>query len=244
MEIKKLITEDGLRIDGRRFDEIRPIKFRIGVLKNADGSAYVEWGKTKILVGVYGPREGHPKHLTLPDRCIVQARYHMAPFSVKERKSPAPSRREIELSKVVREALEPAIFVEMFPRTTIEIFAEVLQADGSTRCAAISAASLALADAGIPMRDLVASIAVAKVENQIVLDVKDEEDKYGSADMPMAMMPSKNLITLIQMDGLLTSEEFKKAFELAKKGCMEVYKRQRETLESYFKEIKVGFDNV
>lgn len=244
MERKKLITEDGLRIDGRRFDEIRPIKFKIGALKNADGSAYVEWGKTKILVGVYGPREGRPKHLTLPDRCIVQARYHMAPFSVEERKSPAPSRREIELSKVIREALEPAIFVEMFPRTTIEIFAEVLQADGSTRCAAISAAALALADAGIPMRDLVASIAIAKVENQIVLDVKDEEDKYGSADMPIAMMPSKNVITLIQMDGMLTYEEFKRAFELAKKGCMEIYKKQRETLESYFKEVKVGLDDV
>ncbi|MCS7098064.1 MAG: exosome complex exonuclease Rrp41 [Candidatus Methanomethyliaceae archaeon] len=244
MGIRKLISEDGLRIDGRRLDEIRPIRFKIGVLKNADGSAYVEWGKTKILVGVYGPREAHPKHLAVPDRCIVQARYHMAPFSVEERKSPAPSRREIELSKVIREALEPAIFVEMFPRTTIDIFAEVLQADGSTRCATISAASLALADAGIPMRDLVSSIAVAKVEDQIVLDVKDEEDKHGSADMPIAIMPSKNVITLIQMDGMLTYEEFKKAFELAKKGCMEVYKKQRETLESYFKEIKVGLENV
>ncbi|RZN56859.1 MAG: exosome complex exonuclease Rrp41 [Candidatus Methanomethylicota archaeon] len=238
MERKKLISDDGRRLDGRRFDEIRPIKFKIGILKNADGSAYIELGKTKVIVGVYGPRELHPKHLAVPDRCIIQARYHMAPFSVKERKSPAPSRREIELSKVIREALEPAIFVELFPRTTIDIFAEVIQADGSTRCAAISAASLALADAGIPMRDLVASIAVAKVDNQLVLDVMDEEDKYGLSDMPIAMMPSKNVITLLQMDGMLTCEEFKKSLELAKKGCMEIYKKQKEALESYFKNIK------
>ncbi|MGC8936311.1 MAG: exosome complex exonuclease Rrp41 [Candidatus Methanomethylicaceae archaeon] len=232
---KKLITEDGRRLDGRRFDELRPIKFEIGVLKNADGSAYVEWGRTKILVGVFGPRELHPKHLALPDRCLIRARYHMAPFSVEERKSPAPSRREIELSKVIREALEPAIFVELFPRTTIDIFAEVLQADGSTRCAAISTAALALADAGIPMRDLVSSVAVAKVEGNLVLDVMDMEDKLGDSDMPLAMMPSKNLVTLIQMDGLLSQEEFVKSVELAKKGCMEVYAKQKEALDSHFK---------
>ena len=232
---KKLITDDGRRLDGRRFDELRPIKFQIGVLKNADGSAYVEWGRTKILIGVFGPRESHPKHLAMPDRCLVRDRYHMAPFSVEERKSPAPSRREIELSKVIREALEPAIFVELFPRTTIDIFAEVLQADGSTRCAAISTAALALADAGIPMRDLVSSVAVAKVDGNLVLDVMDVEDKLGDSDMPLAMMPSKNLITLIQMDGLLTYEEFVKSVELAKKGCMEVYTKQRDALNSHFK---------
>jgi exosome complex component RRP41 len=234
-EKKKLITSDGIRYDGRKLDELRPIKFQIGTLKNADGSAYVEWGRTKILVGVFGPRESHPKHLALADRCYIRARYHMAPFSVEERKSPAPSRREIELSKVMREALEPAIFAEFFPRTTIDIFAEVLQADGSTRCAAISAASLALTDAGVPMRDLVSSIAVAKVEGKLVLDVMDLEDKQGDSDMPMAIMPSKNVITLIQMDGLLSHEEFIQSVELAKKGCMEIYTKQREALEDHFK---------
>jgi exosome complex component RRP41 len=237
MEKKKLITDDGIRYDGRKLDELRPIKFQIGTLKNADGSAYVEWGRTKIIVGVFGPRESHPKHLALADRCRIQALYRMTPFSVEEWKSPAPSRRETELSKVIRESLEPAIFAEFFPRTTVDIFAEVLQADGSTRCAAISAASLALTDAGVPMRDLVSSVAVAKVEGKLVLDVMDLEDKQGDSDMPMALMPSKNVITLIQMDGLLTHEEFIQSVELAKRGCMEVYAKQREALEEHFKTV-------
>jgi exosome complex component RRP41 len=236
-EKKKLITDDGIRYDGRKLDELRPIKFQLGILKNADGSAYVELGRTKILVGVFGPRESHPKHLALADRCRIQATYRMTPFSVEEWKSPAPSRRETELSKVIREALEPAIFAEFFPRTTIEIFAEVLQADGSTRCAAISAASLALTDAGVPMRDLVSSIAVAKVEGRLVLDVMDQEDKQGDSDMPIAIMPSKNQITLIQMDGLLSHEEFIQSVELAKKGCMEVWAKQKGALEEHFKNI-------
>ena len=104
----------------------------VGVLNNADGSAYIEQGKNKILAAVYGPREVHPRHLTLPDRASLRCRYHMAPFSVDERKSPAPSRREVELSKVIQEALEPALFLEQFPRTVIDLFIEVLQADGGT----------------------------------------------------------------------------------------------------------------
>jgi len=231
----KLISDDGIRYDGRKIDELRPIKFQLGLLKNADGSAYVEWGRNKILVGVMGPRESHPKHLALADRCLIRARYHMAPFSVEERKSPAPSRREIELSKVVREALEPAIFSEFFPRTTIDIFIEILQADGSTRCAAISTAALALTDAGIPMRDLVSAIAVGKVEGKIVMDVADKEDKEGDSDMPMAYMPSKNAVTLLQMDGQVTHEEYLQCLDMLKGGCLEVYKKQKEALEEHFK---------
>jgi len=235
MTTEKLISDDGIRNDGRKLDELRKIKFEIGVLKNTDGSAYVEWGRTKILVGVMGPRESHPKHLAMPDRARIDAFYRMASFSVEEWKSPAPSRRETELSKVIREALGPAVFTEYFPRTSIDIFIEVLQADGSTRCAAISAASLALVDAGIPMRDLVASIAVGKVEGQLVLDVQDKEDKEGESDMPMAYMPSKNAVTLLQMDGQITHDEFLRSIELLKKGCLDVYKMQKEAIEAHFK---------
>jgi exosome complex component RRP41 len=235
MTTEKLISDDGIRNDGRKLDELRKIKFEIGVLKNTDGSAYVEWGRTKILVGVMGPRESHPKHLAMPDKARIDAFYRMASFSVEEWKSPAPSRRETELSKVIREALGPAVFTEYFPRTSIDIFIEVLQADGSTRCAAISAASLALVDAGIPMRDLVASIAVGKVEGQLVLDVQDKEDKEGESDMPMAYMPSKNAVTLLQMDGQITHDEFLRSIELLKKGCLDVYKMQKEAIEAHFK---------
>jgi len=235
MTTEKLINDDGIRNDGRKLDELRKIKFEIGVLKNTDGSAYVEWGRTKILVGVMGPRESHPKHLAMPDKARIDAFYRMASFSVEEWKSPAPSRRETELSKVIREALGPAVFTEYFPRTSIDIFIEVLQADGSTRCAAISAASLALVDAGIPMRDLVASIAIGKVEGQLVLDVQDKEDKEGESDMPMAYMPSKNAVTLLQMDGQITHDEFLRSIELLKKGCLDVYKMQKEAIEAHFK---------
>ena len=227
----KLIDEKGLRVDGRGLYELRPIKLEVGILDKANGSAYIEHGKNKILAGVYGPREAHPKHIALADRAVVRCRYHMAPFSVEERKSPAPSRRELELSKVIREALEPAIMSEYFPRTSIDIFIEVLQADAGTRCAGITAASLALADAGIPMRELVAGCAAGKIEGKVVLDLSDVEDKKGEADLPVAFMPKSNVITLLQMDGSMSDEEFRQALDMSIDACRKIYEMQRAALK-------------
>lgn len=235
---EKLIDENDVRLDGRKLDELRPVKIEVGVLGNADGSAYIEQGKNKILAAVYGPKEVHPRHLAIPDRALLRCRYHMAPFSVDERKSPAPSRREVELSKVIREALEPSVFVEYYPRTSVDIFIEVLQADGGTRCAGITVASLALADAGIPMRDLVVACAAGKVEGRLVVDLPDLEDKEGEADLPLALMPNLNAITLLQMDGGLTIDEFEKAVNLALEGCKRLYGLQKEALKSKYVAVK------
>ena len=231
---EKLIDKKGIRLDGRKVDELRSVKMEVGVLPNADGSAYIEQGRNKILVGVYGPKEAHPRHIAKQDRAVIQCRYHMAPFSVDERKSPAPSRRDVELSKVIREALEPAVFLEYYPRTSIQVFIEILQADGGTRCAGITAAALALADAGIPMRDLVAACAAGKAGGKIVLDLMDTEDKVGEADVPVALMPNLNAITLLQMDGNLSVDEFNAAVDMALGGCKKLYELQKEALKSKY----------
>ena len=229
------MTEDGIRCDGRRLDELRNISIKVGVLKNADGSAYIEFGKNKILAGVFGPRDVHPKHMANQDSGILRCRYHMSPFSVTERKNPAPSRREIEISKVIKEALQPSVILKDYPRTVIDVFIEVLQADGGSRCAALDAPSVALADAGIPMRDLVSACAAGKVADRIVLDINNEEDQEGQADMPVALMPNVGKITLLQLDGMLKPEEFKTCMQTALIGCRRVYEIQRKALmEKYF----------
>jgi len=234
----ELIDSKGLRADGRKLDQLRPIKLEVGILDKADGSAYIEQGKNKILVAVYGPREAHPKHIALPDRAVIRCRYHMAPFSVDERKNPAPSRREHELSKVIRESLEPVVLTDLYPRTVIDLFVEILQSDGGSRCAGITAASLALADAGIPMRELVAACAIGKIEGKLALDLSDSEDKLGEADLPVAYVPNANMVSLLQMDGELTTEEFNKGLEMAVEACKTIHTMQREALKKKFREIK------
>jgi exosome complex component RRP41 len=233
-----LISPDGKRLDGRGPDEIRELKIKVGILENADGSAYVEQGNTKVYAAVYGPREVHPRHLALSNRALIRCRYHMTPFSVEERKSPAPTRREIELSKVIREALTPAIIVEQFPFSALDVFVEVINADGSTRCASIIAASVALASAGIPMRDLVAACSVGKINGILVLDVTDVEDKYGEVDMPFAMMPNRNEITLLQLDGVLSLEEIETAISMATKACRKICEKQKSALKEKYIELR------
>ncbi len=235
MSKPKLIDENGLRADGRRPDELRKIRMEVGVLEKTDGSAYIEVGGTKIYAGVIGPREVHPKHLELPDRGIINCRYHMASFSVDERKPLGMTRREIELSKVIREALETVVFLEEFPRMMVDIFVEVIQADGGTRTAGITAASLALADAGIPMADLIAATAVGKVEGQLVLDINELEDKYGEADMPVAMAPNLNSIVLLQLNGRMTVEEMFKGLEMAQEAIKKIHSLQIEALKNKYK---------
>ncbi|HIP62594.1 MAG TPA: exosome complex exonuclease Rrp41, partial [Archaeoglobus profundus] len=160
--------------------------------------------------------------------------------SVEDRKRPGPDRRSIEISKVSREALEPVIMKELFPRSAIDIFVEVLQADAGSRTACLNAASVALIDAGIPMRGIVTSVAVAKVDGVLVLDPMKEEDNYGEADIPFAFLIRNGkieAITLLQMDGKVTPDELREALKLAKKGAMQIYQLQREAImRKYIKE--------
>jgi exosome complex component RRP41 len=222
------------RYDGRKPDELRPLKIESGVLPHADGSAYIEMGRNKILVGVFGPREMHPKRFSKPNMATLRCRYHMAPFSVDPRRSPAPSRRDNEISMVMRYALEPAVFLERYPRSVIDVYAEILEADGGTRTACINAASVALVDAGIPVRDLVASCAAGKIDGQLVLDLGDYEDKEGDADVPLAYMPKTEHVTLLQMDGVLSQDEFNGCIDLAIEGCKQIYEVQREALKKKY----------
>jgi len=221
--------ENGLRTDQRKPDEIRPMKIKIGVLSRANGSCYLEWGANKVIAAVYGPREAHPRRMQLAGKAVIRYRYNMQSFSVEDRARPGPSRRSSEISKVSREAFEPVIFSDAYPKAAIDIFVEVLQADAGTRTAAINAASLALVDAGIPMRGLVSACAVGKVGGKIVLDLNKPEDNYGEADLPIAMTEDGK-ITLVQMDGHLTPDEFTEAMELVQKGCRQVLEIQKAAL--------------
>ncbi|MBA7603685.1 Ribonuclease PH [subsurface metagenome] len=234
MKKPEKLIENGKRLDGRVPDEMRPLKIEAGILERADGSAYVELGANKVLAAVYGPREMHPRHRQQPDTAVLRCRYNMAPFSVDERKRPGPDRRSVEISKVTREALESVLFLELYPRSVIDVFIEVLQADAGTRTAGINAASVALADAGVPMRDMVSSIAVGKIDDTIVLDLTKDEDQWGTTDMPIAMVLRKKLVTLLQMDGHFTKEEFGQALGLAFKACEQIYGIQRQALREKY----------
>jgi exosome complex component RRP41 len=219
------------REDGRKADEIRPIVMKAGVVPNANGSAFVSFGNTTALAAVYGPKVLHPRRMQLPDRAYLKTVYNMVPFSTKERCRPGPSRRSKEICLVTRQALEPAVFVEEFPKAGIEVYIDVIEANAGTRTVGINAASIALADAGVPMKGLVTSVAAGKIGNDYVLDLAGKEEDETACDLPIAYMPEEKKVTLLQMDGDLSAADAKKVIELAIQGCKLLYKKQREALE-------------
>lgn len=234
-QVKDDLIQDGERNDGRAPDEMRSVNMETDLLRRADGSGFVEIGDTRVLAAVFGPQELHPKHLQEQDRAYLKVRYNMAPFAVPDRSRPGPSRRSKEISLVTKKALEPAIFLEEYPRAGIDVFVEVLEAAASTRVTGITAASLALADAGIAMRGLVPACAAGYLNDTPVLDVSGEEDAYGRADIPIAAINADpEQITLLQMDGDLDQDEFREALEVAMEGNQQLYEQQQEALKNNY----------
>jgi len=225
------------RIDGRKFDEMREMKAKVGIIKRADGSAMFQMGDTIAIAAVYGPRELHPKFLQNPRKGILRCNYDLLTFSVPERKKPGPNRRSTEIGLVTEQSLNPVVQLELFPNTVVDVFIHIIQANAGTRCAGICAASMALAHAGVPMKDLVAAISVGKVGDKIVIDLNKEEEDFegGATDIPVAMTPRNNEITLLQLDGEVSKEELLEALSLAKKGCEKIYKIQQQALKDAFK---------
>lgn len=229
--VTKELFQNGKRLDGRTVDELRPIKITAGILNKAEGSAYVEWGNNKILAAVMGPKECVPRHDMDPYRAVLRCRYRMSPFASKDEHGRiGPNRRATELSKVINEAFENVVLLEQFPKTAIDIFVEVLQADGGTRCASVVAASVALADAGIPMKDLVSAVAVGKINGKLALDLTGPEDNFGESDIPVAFTSRNKDIVLFQADGVLTRQEVGKALEMAGKASEKIHAMQVDAL--------------
>lgn len=162
----------------------------------------------------------------------------MMPFSGSgERVRPGGSRRSKEISLVTGKALLPVLNLEEYPNTVVDVFIELPQTEAGSRCAGICAASMALADAGLIMKDLVAAVSVGRVDDKLVVDLDYSEESYEGivADIPIAMIPNSNKITLLQMDGMIPKEDVKKVLEMAKKACKKIYEVQKSALKDKYK---------
>jgi len=229
-----MATKTFKRPDGRKADEIRPMQAKVGIVPNADGSALFSFGDTIAIAAVYGPKKMHPQHQQDPEKGTLRCRYNMLSFSVDDRIRPGPSRRSTEISKITEWALEPSLLIKRYPNMVVDVHVNILQANASTRCAGINAASMALAHAGIPMKNIVSSVSIGKLDKNLVVDLDKEEEDFkegeGSTDIPITMTP-KGEVTHIQLDGRITKEQLKEAIELARKSTKEIYEVQKKALK-------------
>lgn len=231
------------RFDGRAYEDLRPFSARVGVVKNANGSAEFQIGKTIAIAAVYGPRDLFPKFLQDPTKGILRCNYNMMAFSGSgERVRPGGNRRSKEIGMVIEKAFESVINLNDFPKAVVRVYIELLQTDSGTRCAGICAASLALADAGFEMKDLVAAVSCGVVGGQAVVDLDKAEEDFegGSVDIPIAILPRTGEITLLQLDGEIAKDDLKKALELGRDACKKIYEVQRAALRAKYTQEAVA----
>lgn len=185
---------------------------------------------------MYGPRLLHPQHMQDPKQATLRVNYDLLSFSVYDRKKPGPSRRSQEISKMTEYALSPVLDLKEFPSTVIDVQIYILQADAGTRTAGINAASMALAHAGLPMKNLVCSVAIGKQDTTVVADLTKEEEDFhegeGATDFPLAKIANSDQFTLVQLDGNIATELVAEVLEMANETCAEVYEVQKKALKA------------
>ncbi len=222
------------RPDGRKIDELRPIEAKVGVVPNADGSAMYRSGKTIAIAAVYGPKKMHPQHLQNPMKGTLRCDYGMISFSVSDRIRPGKNRRAMEISEITKWALEPVLLLDRYPNQVIDVFINIVQADAGTRCAGINAAAMALAHAGIPMKDMVSSVSIGKLDKTLVVDLTKEEEDYhegeGPTDIPISMTHSGK-VTHMQLDGKISVKQLQEAVDMGKTACEKIYEIQKKALK-------------
>jgi len=230
------------RHDGRKPEEFRKIEAKVGVIKNADGSAYFKIGNTWAYAAVYGPRNLFPKFLQDPAKGILRCSYNMMPFSGSgERVRPGQSRRSKEISMVTEKALLPVLDLDEFPNSVVDVFIELPQTEAGSRCAGICAASMALADAGLLMKDLVSAVSVGRVDDMVLVDLDYAEEAHEDgpvADIPIAVINHTNEISLLQMDGEISKEMLMKSIQMGKQACAEIHEVQVKALKEKYQSGK------
>jgi polyribonucleotide nucleotidyltransferase len=243
---RDLVLKEGRRIDGRKFDEIRPITCDIGLLPRPHGSALFTRGETQAL-GVLtigsGQDEQRVETLSGEEARPFMLHYNFPPFSVREvKRIGGPSRRDIGHGALSTRAVEKILPPKEEFDYTIRIVSEVLESNGSSSMATVCAASLALMDGGIPIKMPVSGIAMGLMKDgdQIVIlsDIIGDEDHTGDMDFKVA--GTKDGITALQMDIKileLSRDIMEKALEQARRGRLHILEKMSETIQESRKEL-------
>ncbi|KAG6896578.1 hypothetical protein C0992_007330 [Termitomyces sp. T32_za158] len=211
----EILNQGGFRSDGRRQFELRDMSIDLAQQGQADGSAVVTHGLTHVLVSVFGPREAKVRSQAFHDRANINVEVAVAAFSTGDRRKRARGdKRILELAATIKSTFEPVVQTNLYPRSQIDVFVQVLQQDGGLLQACINATTLALVNAGIPLLDFVCAVTGGVHSTSPLLDLTLLEEN----DIPhvtVAVMPKTGRVTLVTMETRLHVDRFEEIFRLA-----------------------------
>lgn len=235
------------RIDGRKYDEIRPIKLTRNYTKHPQGSVLIEMGDTKVICTA-AIEDRVPPFLKNTGKGWITAEYSMLPGSTITRKARESSRGKVEgrtqeIQRLIGRALRSVVDLEAIGERTIWIDCDVIQADGGTRTASITGAFVALVDAmhqlkltgaieGLPIKNFVSAVSVGIVEGQAVLDLCYQEDSTAKVDMNIVMTDKKEFIEVqgTGEEAPFSRKDLDELLRLGEIGNEALLKIQRESL--------------
>ncbi|KAG6850251.1 hypothetical protein H0H93_015803 [Arthromyces matolae] len=211
----EILNQGGFRSDGRRQYELRDMSIDLSQQGQADGSAVVAHGLTQVLVSVFGPREAKMRSQTLHDRAVINVELNVAAFSASDRRRRTRGdKRILELATTIRSTFEPVVQTNLYPRSQIDIFVQVLQQDGGLLQACINATTLALINAGVPMLDFVCAVTGGVHSTSPLLDLTLLEEN-DIPNITVAVMPKSGKVTLVTMETRLHVDRFEEIFKIA-----------------------------
>lgn len=237
--VRRMMLEEGKRIDGRAFDQVRPIECVVGILPRVHGSALFTRGETQAMVLTTLGTEGDEQRIeTIYGNTFRNFMFHynFPPYSVGEvKRLGGPGRREIGHGALAQRALSPVLPTKENFQYTIRIVSEILESNGSSSMASVCGGSLSLMDAGVPLQEPVAGVAMGLVSDgqkmAILTDIIGDEDHYG--DMDFKVTGTSKGITALQMDIKIegvTRKVMQEALEQAKRGRLHILSKMNETM--------------
>ncbi|KAI1732869.1 3' exoribonuclease family, domain 1 domain-containing protein [Ditylenchus destructor] len=236
-----VINEFGYRQDARKPDQIRNISYRMGAFPHADGSAYLEQGGTKVACTVFGPHECRKRSETNEEACIINAQYSMATFSVPDRRNrPRGDRRGNKYGRLLEKAFESVISTALYKRSQIDIFCEVLEADGGNLAACVNAVSLAIADAGISIRGLITAVECGSVDGVPCADMSSREHMEVVPRVTIGTVDGKNKIVLLEMKNVVNETRLPALLDMGVNACKQgMYQIPRFPVSSLLRTAKL-----
>nr|CAB3244004.1 exosome complex component MTR3-like [Phallusia mammillata] len=248
-KVERLLNDEEQRLDGRYSSESRGIYLQCGTVSQAKGSCYCELGNTKVVCSVYGPKDvEHYEDFQMEGKIKCEFKY--APFSCSKHRGHIPDLSEAEISDVILQALTASVRLQCYPKSLIEVFIIVLENDGSAVSASITAASLALADAGIEQYDIVTSASVRVYGNGNFLEDPTSVEEYRPQDfdsesggdlnhglVTVALLPTLNQVCAVLSNGHLECDVLVETIQMCTSLAQNLYTAARKCLLSSVKSV-------
>ena len=225
----------GLRLDGRRPTDPRELEIELGCFRDgADGSAMVVAGGTKVLAAVYGPKEVIGARDEL---CKVSVKCQFAAQASMSGHRRMDNQRATDTGEAVRSVLEGTILRALFPSSTVHVHLDVLVDDGSVIPTLLNACSVALASAGIPVRDLLVACSASLIDGAYLVDVTDQEARATGPSINVALFPSSGNVAMCTVDHQIDHSELETLMNEASKGCQKLHGLLKAQITEHTQEL-------